>query len=778
VDAFSVVIDHAQTRITRDRLFTLVTGRTDIDEVTGKQIDGWSERGDADASGDLKCWVEPVTGKLMLRPAPLSRGWQTTATGIYARIKKANLTLPTAAAWEDNEFTNQAAVSVAMKDKSASEEAVTSTSYPVNRPFYIAPVFFASGTDNRGYIDCGWGSAGAGIAVRFYASGWCEIRKAGTLVFTGSWAGSFQGAPQKANGERVGFFMFPIPPNELLIVTQWGGGLSHKFGDLDPTDPDGIVTAAGTFRFQCVDMGTDVELAPIKFNSSGYIDSIPAFFGAAPEAGATPTIEKFEWQPGYGTWTNTTTLIYTDSSGAFVPDGVLNEVRFRSTFTSDGDATPYVQAVTAAFPAVQGSTPDEELDITEYVTELRLTAAMDPGSTRAIMTLKSPDTINDLDPSGSRRIVSTENRPVTLRLGSLTVLDGVGDRPSWDDSTSDDTERVFAEVRDKWKLLEDCRFTDLEPLDGLTLTDAVTLLAESAGIDLIEISPDADTITIEVSSRISERDFATPIENRDTAAEIVKRLHEQYVPDWYLGIRPTLDGNRFELRSPADMGELPLVSIYPEYAQAVTELADPPTSFLYHKFNQQSPPTEFTRLYVHGRDPRTGRPIVGTAYDYAREDPTLAAADRTDEWTGMPRKAALQCSYLRSQDAVDRAAAAIWRRAGFRRFIGEWECEMLIDPETGLPLWVGDCVELAGQGVFRIQSLDIPLNTEPISSADTARRRARYLGEKIVATRDDSTGLGHSRQRETSLPELVLGWKKVREPAQPFESRPPSNVAL
>lgn len=778
MDAFAVVIDHAQTRVTRDRLFSCLTGLTQIDEVTGKQFQGWSELGDSDAYGDLKCWVEPITGKLMLRPAPMSKGWQQSASGIYARLLKANLTLTTASAWEDNSFAGTSAVSVAIKDKSLSEEAVTSASYPKNRPFYIAPVFFAGGSDNRGYLDCGWGSSGAGVAVRFYASGLCEIRKAGTLVYSGAWSSNQGGSPQKANGERVGFLMFPIPPNELIVVTTWGGGFSYKFDDLDPTDVNGTVTAAGTFRFQCVDMGTDVELAPIKFNSSGYLDSIPCFFTAAPEAGASATLENFAWEPGYGTWTYAVSLRDSTGASAFLPDGSANEFRFRSSFTSDGDSTPYVQAVTAAYPSVLGTTPDEELDITEYVTDLRLTAAMDPGSTRISMTLRSPDEINDLTGTGSRRIVSVENRPVALRLGALTVVDGVAERPSWDDSVSDETERVFMEVRDQWKLLDDYRFTEVEPLDGLTLTTAVTQIANSAGLDNLYISPDADTITIEVSQLVSQKKFAAQIEPRDTAGELLKRLQEQYVGDWYLGIRPTLDGARLELRSPADMGELPLLTIYPEYAQAVTEGAEPPLSFVYHKFNQQSPPTEFTRLLVHGQDPSDGRPIVGTVFDVAREDPTVAAADRSDEWTGAPRKAALQCNYLRSQTAVDDAADAIWRRAGFRRFIGEWECELLIDPETGLPLWVGDVVELAGHGEFRIQSLDVPLTTEPNSETDTPRRRARYMGEKIIATRDDSRGLGHSRQKETSLPALVLGWKKVREETQKFETQPLKGVAL
>jgi hypothetical protein len=286
-------------------------------------------------------------------------------------------------------------------------------------------------------------------------------------------------------------------------------------------------------------------------------------------------------------------------------------------------------AASAAFPSVIGTTPDEELDISEYTLDLRLTAAMEPGSTRVSATLRSPNEINELVEDASRRIVSVENRPAALRLGTLTVVDGVGERPSWDDSVSDESQRVYMEIRDKWRLLEDYRFTDPEVLDGLTLTAAVTQIAEAAGVDLIDISAAADDITIELHTEISSGRFAVQIEPRDTAAEVLKKLVEQFVPDWFFGIRPTLDGPTLQLFSPAEMGELPLVTLYPEVAQATAASLDPPYNYVFHNFNQQSPPTEFTRLFVIGQDPRNGRPILTRVMDAPREDPTLTFSERS-----------------------------------------------------------------------------------------------------------------------------------------------------
>lgn len=780
MDAFSLNIDHVQSRITRDRLLTQITGTSVIDDKTGRQIQGWAEStGNVDAAGDPLCWVEPITGKLMLRPAPLSRLWQTTATGIFARIKKANLTLTTSSAWEDNEFTNQAGVSVAIKDKAFSEEARTTATYSANQPFYVAPVFFASGTDNRGYLDCGWGSSAAGVSVRFYANGRAEIRKAGVLIDTKSWSGNGF-SPQQATGQRVGFVLIPVPPNELIVVSTLGGGFVHVFHDLDPITEGNEVAPASYFRFQCVDMGTDVEIAKVQFPSSGYVDSVNTFFQSPPEAGASETMSVYFASPGYGTSDYAASLRSSTGGAVFTPDGTAKECRIRMTLTGDGTATRYILGARAVYESVIGETPDEELDLTEYTTGLRLSAGMDPASVQVSATLRSPFAINDLG-DGSRRLISTENRPVALKLGTLLVVDGVGERPSYDGAVEDEAFRVHLKASSIWRLLEEYRFTEHFGLDGQSLGDGFREIMAAAGVPATsyEVSPEADDIDIEWSLAISRGVWSTEVSPRDTAAEVLKRIQEQYVPDWFLNIKLTIDGPKLAFLSPAIMGEAPVLTLYDNVAAAQIDGVDPPWSQVFHNYNQTSPGAEFTYLAAYGED-QDGRPIVAVRQSEEAQDPTVPVASRIDEWTGTPRKAGFRCSFLRSQDAVSRSVDAMWRRAFYRRTMAEWECELLINPETGLPVWVGDVVELVGvygdYGDYRIQSIDVALDTEPVSAEDTARRRCRYMGEKIQPTRDDSVGLGHARQSEKSLMELALGWKKLREAPAQFEKRPVVSV--
>lgn len=774
MDAFAIVLDHQQYRTQYDRLYVQAAGQSAYDPNDGKQVQGWDpSKTSVDASGDPTTWVEPITGKLMMRPSCLTRLWETTATGIYARILKADLTLTTAAAWEDNEYTNAARVSVAIRDKSFSEEARTTTSYPVNRPFYVAPVFFAAGEDSRGYVDCGWGTAGAGVRVRLYANGQAEVRKAGVLLDRYSWSGGpKENAPQKANGQRVGFVLIPCPPNELIVYTTWGGGFVHVFGDLDPADFENEVTPEGYFYFQCVDMGTDVELAPLRFPSTAYQLSIPLEFVVAPGTGEVPEFTQFYSAPLYGTWTMTISL--TDLDGvAFVPDGSATKCRLKVSFTSDGYATGYQYAVSGEFPRILGQTPDEELDVTDYVTQCRISAAMAPGSASMEFVLRDPETIN---PEETLHLVSTENRPIAFRLGSLTIMDGVAEKPSWDDSVSSETQRIMYRVRDKWKLLEEYRFSDVTPLDGLNLNDAVEKILQAAGFDSTEyeIDPEATGIELPISQRCSQGDWGCATNPNQTAAQLLQSIHDQYTADWFLNIVPTIDGPKLKYLAPASLGDLPKATIYPTVADSLAagNTVDP-WAYVYHGFHLDSPPIEFNQLWVHGLDPATGRPIYVKQEDLTSQDPTLPVVDRNDEWLGTIRKAALEARFLRSEAAVTAAAAAMWRRAFYRRKVGEWECEMLF-AEDGVPIWVGDVVEIVGFGDFRIQSLSGELAREPDTDWDTwRRRRIRYMGE-MLQERDDSRGVGYLSQDVTTLASLVTGWKKVlEEPTDAWMRRPP-----
>lgn len=767
---FKIQIDQPQSRVVEDRLYSLISGKYAEDEFTGRAVEGWSEIGSLDARDELTLWQEPVTGKLLLRPLQITRLWQETSTGNYARLLKASLTLVTSANWEDSNFNNEAAASVRLLDSTGTDYARTTATYTINRPFFVNPLFFSpNSSDGRPCIEVSYGDfdAAGSVGLKLFANGHAEVYKSGVCVGKYNWSGEQGKASIKANGQRIGFVILPCPPTELIVVSTLGGGFTHSFKDLDPLESTNTITPASSFYFRCHDMGTDVELAPCTFASSGWIHSVPTEFIKIPPS-ASPEMEAFYSFPGYGTQGYDLALANHDGDGAFDPGDGSKWARIEITLTSDNISTPFIWGADAEFPADQGETPDETLDITEYIVDtVRLSAALAPGSTRMEFAIGRPATLN---PNSTLHLYSVENRPVCLDLGDIRIIDGINDKPSYDDASWDDPRRIHWVVRDMWKLLEDYRFTDVTPFDGLTLGDLFVTVLLTVGFksDQYDLDPElySEECRISLSSRASCGDWAIAARPQQTAADFLIDVHEQYIADWFMAIVPTVDGPILKVQSPSSMTEEPVFRLYEDFelARDDEEIEDEDARLhVHYTYGESSPPIETNELYVAGTDPATGRPMIQPFINEDSQDPTLTVAARDPRWTGTRRKAAVSAAGLRSRDALERAGEKLWKRASYRRLIGEWTCEMMINPETEIPVWVGEVVELVGKGMYRIQALDVDLRSEPSEGIhEICYRKARYIGERLQ-DQEDARGLGRTQQRGRSILELVMGWARVRK---------------
>lgn len=769
MDRFSVILDHAQQRVVKDRLYTQITGKYQKDRYRDERVDGWDFLGSLDADDELQLWCEPVTGKLLFRPLQLTRLWQSTMSS--DRITIADLDI-SGTDWEDHNYNNQAAISVRLKDSTASEEATTDDVYTINRPFFVNPLFQSTvNSDSRQYIECGWGTFLSGVTVRLYVDGAAQVYKDGEIKGNYSWSdGSGSGKQQKANGERVGFVLLPCQPNELIVVSTWGGGFSHVFDDLDPLEYDNTITPAATFRFQCFGMATDVELAPCTFAESGYIYSIPTWFASPPVIGDTPEFTYFVSPPAYGTSSYTASLVEIDSPyDPFVPDDVENGCRIKQAFTGDGTNTPFMWSVASEFPSELGTTPeDEELDVTAWCLSLRISSCMDPSRTEAQFTLRAPEDIQAaseiLNPGVIRDLETRENRPVKIMLGDLVIIDGVAGVPGLDRSTDDNTTVLHFTVKSKWALLEEYRFSDPTPFDGLDLRTAFEAICDAAAVEN-DIDAEAENIDISLSSRASTGDWAVVAEPRQSADQILREIFEQYIGDWYFhdtlnpaGEVPDLTICPVEQLSPDFQ-----VTIFDDIDNALAAHSDDvheAKHYVYRAFNTKPLQIECNQLFVHGREPATGKPIIVKMEDLDSQDPTINP--KPDNWTGTIRKAAVNCPGLRTQAACEEAIRKLWKKTAFSRKPAEWDSQILIRDDNDIPIWIGDGVfissETSDSGVYRVQSLDWDIFFEPDEeSGKYVCRRAHYMGE-LIQDQDDSSGLGRIDQFAKELASHTGRW--------------------
>ncbi len=290
--AVSLRIDHAQSRMVADRLTVA---------ATGLELDGpvWGGT-----------WIDPVTNTLMLRPVMLSDQWYVDSTGDHTKLGLANLIV--GAGWEERADQHWSGPWVALKDSAVGGSAVTVTSFAKNQGMYLAWYSYGSG-DSFLQLKCGWSDTGgdsAGVSLRFWTDGLCEVFKDGSLVGSGKVSGSR--VRDVKRGQVFEVLLIPCRQRELLVVSKSGDGFSHVFEDILADDPSPTIVGAGKFWLATGSGGTQVQLAPMKFAASGHATSLQTSLMEAPIAGepllqfendawlASPAPYKVYGHPGFG----------------------------------------------------------------------------------------------------------------------------------------------------------------------------------------------------------------------------------------------------------------------------------------------------------------------------------------------------------------------------------------------------------------------------------------------------------------------------------------------
>lgn len=717
-----ITLDAAQKRTSRERIATLVLGRSKDSERS--VVDGWSETGSTD-TGQLTTWAEPVSGRLMLRPAPQFAAWQTTGTGIYERLSKASYTLGSASAWREENLSGGASKFLSLIDGNAPDghrTAVTTTSWAANRGFYVCVYVGSWGNDEVSALECGWNSSASGasgVSLRLYTSGRVEVWKDGQMVGTYSVVG--QGGQQKQSAEAfVQLLLIPMPARDLFVGSNQGGAFIHSFTDLDEDDPTQAITGATNFWWKVPAGKGSVECAPLRYPTTGWRAGAGSVLSRAPAAGDPSQVRVFSVG-------GTATAYFGDATNpaaAFAPDGINRAASLVVTLTGDGSSTPFVSGAEGVFTRIAADTDDTEaLPLEDQTLEARLEVPESPSGVTFSSTLIG----TEYDATGL--LVSQVNRPLRVELTGIPILDGVTEPPSWDESTSDEARRVAMEARDRWKLLEQYRFTDPVPLDGLALEAAVRGIVQQTGLT-DEFDVEESGLTLPNCAGRSGDEWALPIRVGDTAAEWLDRLHETYAANWFMGFVPTETGIVFRFVSPETLGREPQAKFYFTRAQAEADgVAEGDVRLrVLRSWRERRLEPEANDIWVIGMDRATQRPIMAHAADDASQDPTTPPSARPENWLGEVRKYSWRDDSLNTQALVNRCAELLYSRLTPVRVLAEFEAEMILR-ENGVPVWRGDVLEVEGRGLWRVVSFSTQFVLE---SGDTEPSRpSRYVVEQI-----------------------------------------------
>jgi hypothetical protein len=567
------------------------------------------------------------------------------------------------------------------------------------------------------------------------------------------------------SGQGYGYsriMLIPCRDRELLVVSTGGACFCHTYSDL-PEDQAGLtITPEAPFWFYVpAPVQPMIRIAPLQFASSGTVCGAPTNWRLTPPSGS-PTFDVFQALSDASG--SVTASIQTPASN---PYGLANPVQIKLSLTggTGPNWTPFVYGCRAFYPSETATTVGESVDALPYLMEFRLDVSDMIGGTRARATLNMPDA---LSVAGASAFTSMCHRAIQVLDEHGVVLDGVSDPPHWVDSYGfsadgyDRNQAIEIEVHDLWKLAEEFIFLDPVPLDGMALSDAYKLVCSMVGLPsgLVYVSASADSFLLP-STPASGGEWSFLCDVGDRGAEVLDRLHQTFAGSWFHGFRPNAVAGQspvLSLIDPADSSGLPSVASVSLYASVeAAQAAGKGWQQVYRSYKTTVLEPEANDLYVTGRDPRTGKPIVAHKADSASQNVTTPVASRPSNWLGFIRKYGWVDPGITTIASAEYVLDQLYARLTPARTLVEFECEYLPG------VWRGDLVELMradGSSVtVRVKTfsgqVEVAGTFDGASAPDAVWRPCRYVGEVgPVAAPLDLHG--------TTLLAISAGWSSLR----------------
>lgn len=710
-------------------------------------------------------WIEPVGGTVMLQPPPINPSWHTSNSGNYQRLSLSDFGLSASpSGW--NAVDNRGAGAVRLYNPTGSASTFSTTAkYTKNRSWFVS--FFTYNVENKAsaiYFECGWSDTGdgsVGVSLRFWASGAVDVYKDGVAV--GSYSIGIEGGADISN-MYADYLVIPMRRRDLLVYSITSGdGFIHTFDDIAEDEADPVIIGAASpgtkFWFSVPASGSiNVELAVLKYPTSGYVTSLPISLSVPPPVGATLE-PRVNGQPGVsitnayifgdppynGTVPDTTNKISafavtrTDGS-AYTPDATIRDILMKVTFAGDGNYTPFLYGAHAAYAAIFEDTDDsEEFDITGYIMRNpspTLSVPDDPGGAEFRFTIWKPETLESSDVA---LLTTLGNRPVRVKIGSNIMMEGVMIEPEFDDSFYDEGARLHCTVKDQLHLASTLQFRERIPLDGLYLSDTadgtnywasvVQFLAYSGSIANANMDLDDVGFTLPAVPKDGQQEaFSCFIDIGSNPYEELARQVGTYAAGFVWRMKPqgSAAAPKFIFKDPDTLSATPDYTLYRTGDDAIA--ASKPATDVYWSYSDRPLPIEANEVRVTGYDPRAKQVISAYSIDDASQDPTTAPSARPTNWTGTPLVFGVIDGRFTSQDACNRTVAAIFPRVSARYYISQFTSEMLFKAD-GAPVWPSDLVSLNGRRDVRISAMTVEFVTE---DSTFVARNATYSGGAIL----------------------------------------------
>lgn len=710
--AVTFQVDYAQPRAKVGRIAVVTRGRMSNDR--GDFLQGW------DPVYNSGVWQDPITGTLMLEPAPLNATWHTSNAGVYAKLAKADYTFTTAANYEDFELKSGAGYYIRGIGDTTANYAITSSVWGTNRGVFVSWFSYNVGNDDFEQLRFGFGTDTAHtndqLWFKVWASGNIDVYWGTAKIGEGSLSGSakeyeYDGGANSKSQRYIDLLVIPCRGREVLLYSPTeGGGFTVVIDSIDEgTASPQIIRSTDKLWWYCPNGQAQVQTAKMSFAASGYAISRNYKFLRTPTnpSAYESTIFQDTTDLAYSAGA-TLSLRNTDNSAVYSSG---EDVRLKIALTSSSNKTPFIFGGMAEWAT--------EIDYTDDSGVFTL----DPYLTGA--TLSVPDSHENIEANfslfdlagavdaGFNRPSNISDRPLRITDGNIVYAELITEPLEWSESANQDAITGTIRARSLWKLLEEYVFEAEMPLDGLSLEAAITKILTTCGIpsEYIQCSTSFYTIS-SVPATTEQANFTC--EYHERGSDALNRLLESFAADWQVLEYPAVGHVMFYFISPDDYSFTPGLTLYRTTADAVAAgvAAADVWQVLIRDYQERSLNPEANEVTVVGFDLRKKKPIIAIDRDELAQDPTLAPEARPQNWAGFVRPYEFRHSMMTTIGDVGRARDILGPKLKPRRYMAQIGTELLLQTDD-IPIWRGYALTLYGYGDVRIKSFQTSFVYEP-----------------------------------------------------------------
>lgn len=699
-------------------------------------------------------WIEPVKNTLLLRPNCMISTWHTTASGLYARWGLSDFGL-SAGDYSDGHWStkNEKGLPTPTRLIKTGMTAPVYTTFncPVNSGVYVSYFpFNVADSSPAVYFECGWQATSAASGVyaenslefRFWSDGLVEVYEEsdGAMYKTGDYTfGNAGGSNQ--NEQTQSWLILPCRRKEVLIYNITEGAGEFHVIDSIADQGDYVIHAALPFFFEVPSLSVsgsgavavDVELAPLKFPTSGYATTKVFALAEAPTVGRA--MEIWENDSSLSVITNAYisgdaatnsgggsvsafTFLKPDYSTSFVQNGTDNEIVGKITLaTADQNYSPFIYGAQAGWGRVTDFTSDEETDITSTIQEAQLVVPDEPFGTTFTFTSRY-----DLFAQAvSGFPLEAENWPIRVSADNVVLFEGTTSRPQFIDGEHGGIQTLTFECKDRFYSATQSMFRERVGLDGLPADEAIDFLLAQTSLTYENAS--GSPIIPQVPMENSE--WAYVIDIGDTISGQLEEIRDTYFPEWFLGTKPAL--GQVKAYCGPTSGWLPQQTLSLFRTSASASASGDGEEYVYYDYSEMTMPLEANEVRVTGWDPRKKRPIQAYKVDEVSQDCTLAWELRPTNWLGEPRVFGYSDPKLTNLDIVKSVTESIFAKVTQVNRIVEFTSSFFTKED--LPIWRGDMVYLDDRGEYIINSMTIDFISE---MEDLQLRKVKYTAGALL----------------------------------------------